>query len=299
MIKGVKQASRAVGSALLLLVILVYVFAIIMFTLLKDESDVLIQERFKRLGTVIVTLVTDGAFMDGIGYVSRILLNQNHYVAEGVFMVFVLLSALTVMNMLIGVLCEVVTSVAAAEKEDGQIKLVKDRLLSMLKELDEDKSGLISRYEVAQVLDDVNALSVLHSINVDVKCLLEELNLCFEDAEELAIQQIMEVILMLRGDRQPSMKDLLHSRGFAHWQTNQALGDLEERMTGELTKISSDAFVVSEPGAMVKDFVEPKTQQGPSRSPSLSRSAQGAITVTKPSPPIAAPEPIGNDVMNR
>jgi len=35
MIKGVKQASRAVGSALLLLVILVYVFAIIMFTLLR------------------------------------------------------------------------------------------------------------------------------------------------------------------------------------------------------------------------------------------------------------------------
>lgn len=301
MIKGVKQASRAVGSALLLLVILVYVFAIIMFTLLKDEKDPLIQERFKRLGTVMVTLVTDGAFMDGIGYVSRILLNQGQYVPECVFMIFVLLSALTVMNMLIGVLCEVVTSVAAAEKEDGQIKLVKDRLLYMLKELDEDKSGMISRYEVAQVLDDVNALSVLHSINVDVKCLLEELNLCFEDSEELAIHQIMEVILMLRGDRQPSMKDLIHSRQFAFYQHTQAFGHLAETMTGELSRISrtSDGVAcLSEPDETAQDLAAPKFGK---TATFVSQTAQalGATTVTKPSPPIAAPEPIGNDAMNR
>merc|ERR1719272_1098938 len=57
MIKGVKQASRAVGSALLLLVILVYVFAIIMFTLLKDNTHTMIYSRFNRLGTVMMTLL--------------------------------------------------------------------------------------------------------------------------------------------------------------------------------------------------------------------------------------------------
>lgn len=227
MIKGVKQASRAVGSALLLLVGLVYVFAIIMFTLLKEEKDETVKERFGRLGTVMVTLITDGAFMDGIGYVSRTLLATNNYFAECIFMIFVLLSALTVMNMLIGVLCEVVSAVASAEKEDGQIRLVKDRLLVMLRELDEDGSGMISREEIDQVLDNHSALDVLRSLEVDVQSLMEELNLCYESADDLTIHQIMDLILMLRGDRSLTMKDLKHAHDFTIWKMGKAYSALD------------------------------------------------------------------------
>lgn len=223
MIKGVKVAGRAVGSALLMLLMLVYVFAIIMFTLLKNEEDPRIDSRFRRLGLVMWTLLIDGTFMDGIGYVSRSLLENDLYAPLVVLLVFVLCSALTVMNMLIGVLCEVVSAVAASEKEDNAIRIVKEKLLTMLLEMDEDGSGQISRGEIKQVLNNADALRTLDNLQVDITYLMEQLEMLFEDGSDLSIHQIMDLILMLRGDRPPTMKDLLHSQTFNRWKLSKAL----------------------------------------------------------------------------
>merc|ERR1712070_608658 len=103
----------------------------------------------------------------------RSMLDLDKYLEATVFMIFVLSSALTVMNMLIGVLCEVVSVVAAHEKEDNAIRLIKDKLLGMLMDLDEDNSGLLSREEIGRVLDDSHAQAVLESLNVSVPGLIE------------------------------------------------------------------------------------------------------------------------------
>merc|ERR1712066_1178150 len=95
-------------------------------------------ERFGTLSKAMWTLLVNGAFMDSYGYVSRLLLDTDRPLAFIVMLIFVLCSALTVMNMLIGVLCEVVTGVAASEKEEADIRLVKETLLVMLKNLDQD-----------------------------------------------------------------------------------------------------------------------------------------------------------------
>merc|ERR1712023_598761 len=47
----------------------------------------------------------------------------------GLFLVYILITSLTVLNMLIGVLCEVVGAVATAEKERMAIEYVKEKLL--------------------------------------------------------------------------------------------------------------------------------------------------------------------------
>jgi len=240
MIKGVGVASRAVGSALLMLILLVYVFSIMMFTLLKDEKNVQIEERFNRLGLVMWTLLIDGAFMDGIGYISRAMIEEGQYMAIIVLLVFVLSSALTVMNMLIGVLCQVVSAVAATEKEDHAIRTVKSELLSMLKEMDEDNSGLISKDEMSAVLNNQSALGTLETLNVDIEVLMDQLEMKFEVLGELTIHAIMDLILMLRGDRPPTIKDMLESLAFNRWKINKSLPvlpDLEE-LRGSLMRES-------------------------------------------------------------
>jgi hypothetical protein len=199
-----------------------------MFTLLKDKlkddgMSNLVKDRFGRLGMVMMTLITDGAYIDGVGVDTRAFLESDLYIETILFHVFVLLSALTVMNMLIGVLCEVVTVVAATEKEDSQIRLVKDKLLVMLHELDEDGSGMISVEEMGQVLDNEGALSVLDNLNVDTGTLLDQLTMCYEERDDLTIHEIMDLILMLRGDRSPTMRDLLHSQQFTRWKLAHAL----------------------------------------------------------------------------
>lgn len=240
MIKGVKVASRAVLSALLMLLGLIYVFAIILFTLLKEVDDEAVHERFRRLGITMWTLLIDGTFLDGIGFVSRSLLDTNNYFSVSILLLFVLLSALTVMNMLIGVLCEVVAAVASAEKEDSAIRMVKTELLALLRELDEDGSGQISRNEIGQVLKDTTALAVLDNLQVDVAHLLEHLEMFFDHAEEdeLTIHQIMDLILMLRGDRPPTMKDMLHGQTFSRWKTGTALQELKETLDSVNNRVS-------------------------------------------------------------
>merc|ERR1740117_1808319 len=147
-------------------------------------------------------------------------------------MLFVLLSALTVMNMLIGVLCEVVTAVAAADENNNAIKLVKDNLFDILHQLDEDGSGLISREEVLSLLKDNVALAVLRNLSVNVQDVMDQLDMFFEENNggELPMTLVMELILTLRGDRPPTMRDMLHGQSFSRRKTNQQLKQLADRL---------------------------------------------------------------------
>eukprot|EP00929_Paragymnodinium_shiwhaense_P070484 TRINITY_DN35691_c0_g1_i1.p1 TRINITY_DN35691_c0_g1~~TRINITY_DN35691_c0_g1_i1.p1 ORF type:complete len:667 (-),score=154.21 TRINITY_DN35691_c0_g1_i1:160-2160(-) len=240
MIKGLKVASRAVSSALMMLVLLVYVFAIIMYMLLSDVPDVddehhnLIRIRFESVMMVMWTLIVDATFLDGIGVCSRAILETKNYLAFVVLLIFVLGSAMTVMNMLIGVLCEVVTAVAEAEKEDAAIRLVKETVLVMLTTLDEDGSGEISKDEMYTVFNDDSALAVLETLKVDVKHLVDHLDMYYEENDDLSIPQIMDLILMLRGDRVPTMKDILHEQSFSRWKmANTIVGIADERQATE------------------------------------------------------------------
>lgn len=241
MIKGVNQASRAVGSALLLLAGLVYIYAILMFTLLKDveeDENKHLHERFRRLGFTMWTLLIDGTFMDNVGLVSRQLIATDKYFELLLFMTFVLASALTVMNMLIGVLCEVVSAVAVSEKEDAQIKVVKENLLGLLLELDDDGSGMISTEEIRQVMVDEDALRVLGELKVDVENLVAHLDMLFEEKPELPLSLIMEEILAFRGDRTTTMKDIIEESRFNRWhlqkmlKATQDVNNVEKKVNG-------------------------------------------------------------------
>merc|ERR1712113_295204 len=88
-----------------------------------------------------------------------------------IFFVFILLSALTVMNMLIGVLCEVVSQVAATEKEEAAITLMKETILGMLKQYDTNGRFMIGRDEMEEVLTEPMTQGVLLGLEVDVEYL--------------------------------------------------------------------------------------------------------------------------------
>eukprot|EP00927_Polykrikos_kofoidii_P043868 TRINITY_DN37973_c0_g1_i1.p1 TRINITY_DN37973_c0_g1~~TRINITY_DN37973_c0_g1_i1.p1 ORF type:complete len:1281 (+),score=218.14 TRINITY_DN37973_c0_g1_i1:149-3844(+) len=237
MIKGVRTASRAVGSALLMLVILVYVFGIIMHTMLGVgvmpnyvASDANLHSRFSNgLVDVMMTLLIDGTMMDSIGTVSR-LLSASPEVIVGIlitilFWTFVLMSALTVMNMLIGMLCEVVTAVARDEKEAADIRFVKDTVLIMLKDLDDDSDGSLNREEISEVFSDDHCLDVLRELNVDVFRLSDQFDMFFDKQgiSAIRIDVVMELILAMRGNRSPTIQDLQLISENLKWHLSRVL----------------------------------------------------------------------------
>merc|ERR1712137_1039443 len=102
------------------------------------------------------TLLVAGTFMDNITTVADEI-GADSMVCAALFFVFVGLSALTVMNMLIGVLCEVVSSVAECEKEGMLIQYVTNRFQLIWDGLDVDGTGTLSKHEFLSIMTDKEA----------------------------------------------------------------------------------------------------------------------------------------------
>jgi len=216
MVKAMISAIRAVHAALLILILLVYIFAIVMNVIIGEEPEVV--DYFASVRDSMVTLVLSGVFLDDISGLARMIITVGNVPSCVCLVVFVLLSALTVMNMLIGVLCEVVLDVSAEEKE----KRVKDKmqktLLVMLQKLDSDNSGELSKAEVQAVICEPDAVEVMKDIQVDTQHLLDITEMLYTSEDStLPISVIMSIVLSLRGRRAATMNDLAKGYNFMLW----------------------------------------------------------------------------------
>merc|ERR1719171_872505 len=109
LVKGMMAATRSVGSTLLLLMIFNYVFAIIFTGTLKDHENPEFLEYFGTMFSSMFTLILAGTLLDDITTPTRMLID---YDLQGLVLctfVYILASNFTMLNMLIGVLCEVVS----------------------------------------------------------------------------------------------------------------------------------------------------------------------------------------------
>merc|ERR1711972_1258415 len=148
------------------------------------------------------TLLISGTMLDDTGSVLSTLMFAGKIppvIASCLFLVYILLSSITVMNMLIGVLCEVVVRMAQADRDDTAIRVVKETILAHLRQYDIG-DGLISQAELKQVMEDPTSKQVLHKLNIDRLFLVELQTIFFPNPEtKIAIRDVMELMLMCRG----------------------------------------------------------------------------------------------------
>merc|ERR1719223_1304142 len=91
-----------------------------------------------------------------------------------VFYLFILLAALTVMNMLTGVIIEMVLKVGAAERQSLLKSFVTDKLSElMLTGIDVNHDNRISKDQFIRMLHDKKATGILHEVGVDVVGLVD------------------------------------------------------------------------------------------------------------------------------
>merc|ERR1711865_713055 len=112
------------------------------------------------------TLLVYGVLLDSVGVLTRALSSEK--VLSLMFLAFILIAALTVMNMLVGVLCEVVSAVAATEQEEMLVNYVNAKLSEVMALLDSDGGGSISKVEFLQILENDDAIKCLSDVGVDV-----------------------------------------------------------------------------------------------------------------------------------
>lgn len=269
LMKGMVVAVRSVGFTLLLLLIILYIFSIVFKSQLVDTEVEDLKKPFGSILRSMWTLLLTGCLMDDIAKIGDLLVKHNIFMAF-VFLIFVLLSSLMVLNMLIGVLCAVVTAVAAAEKEKSLVNYVKSKLITVLHRLDEDGNGTISKGEFDQLVHIPEAVSALTELGVDVPNLMSLADFLFEDdsAEQsskssavnqaafsarcgeqaaavledeeeeeegisMTFAEFLEMVIRLRSENQPSVADIVELRKLIYKGQRQVQRRIEKIGRGQ------------------------------------------------------------------
>mmetsp|Transcript_86716 Transcript_86716/g.269576 ORF Transcript_86716/g.269576 Transcript_86716/m.269576 type:complete len:373 (+) Transcript_86716:1134-2252(+) len=238
MMKGLLAAARSVACTFALLVGVLYIFGIA-FTQLSEGTH-FGDEYFQSVLDSMYILLIAGTLLDNVGAVVNNI-GQESTLCAVMFMVVIVLAALTMMNMLVGVLCEVVTNVAAAEKEALAVAFVKSRVRHILQNtgLDRDEDGLISKDELGALVENTEATTVLKEVGVDVVALVDFADFIFQSdrqgqrfEKKLDFNEFMDLVLKLRGTNSATVRDIVEMRTFINAQNtamNNQLARIEER----------------------------------------------------------------------
>merc|ERR1719198_2804785 len=127
-------------------------------------------EHFPNVFEGMGTLLLKGSLSRGIDVLDQAGQNEDTLYLAALFFTFVLLSNLTLLNMLVGVLCQVVMAVAEVEKEKRESETIKEKVATLWNTCaacDTDGDGAINIDEFREMLHNPEALRLLDSLGVD------------------------------------------------------------------------------------------------------------------------------------
>lgn len=243
LIKGVVAAARSVFFTLVLLIVLLYIFGIA-FTQLLKSTDVGAQY-FPSVIESMNTLWLYATLLNEITTIAKaIRADESGLYAMVLLDVFILAASLTVMNMLIGVLCEVVNSIATGEKEAASLSFAKQRIEAVFASLGIDPAtDTICRAQFSNLIQDKEAAQALTELGVDVYQLLDMADFIFESDEidpsslafsclekELTFEEFMNKVTDLRTSNVATVKDVMQLRKFIRQENCKALHHQESHL---------------------------------------------------------------------
>lgn len=224
LVRGMAMGMRSVIATFGLLMALVYIYAVMLTQLLKD-SDSHLQSQFSGVIVSMNTLLMQGIFSDQAQFFGDML--DEGFLYYSIFMLFMLTGAFTVMNMLIGVLCDVMSNVADDQKDDCAVSQLKAQIETLIREVDLDGDMMVSKTEFALMLHSKDALNSLNEVEVDVMALVHYADFIFRDSNEMSVSEFTDAVLQFRSSTPASMKDLIEMRHFI----SKELGALEVRLS--------------------------------------------------------------------
>mmetsp|Transcript_52599 Transcript_52599/g.118441 ORF Transcript_52599/g.118441 Transcript_52599/m.118441 type:complete len:632 (-) Transcript_52599:18-1913(-) len=208
LVKGIGVAARSVCFTLFLLMMIIYVFAV-GFRQVTDGTEIG-AIYFSSVPTAMNSLLLHGTLPDNAEMVNT-MAGQAWWLWP-LIMFFILLASLTVMNMLVGVLVEVVGAVASTERETMLVGNARAQLLSVMDRLDGDGDMRISQKEIEGLLVNPDAAKLIKELGVDVVGLVDMSNFMFADKppdSTLEFEDFMEMVMRLRGSNPATVKDCI------------------------------------------------------------------------------------------
>eukprot|EP00931_Biecheleriopsis_adriatica_P117257 TRINITY_DN92794_c0_g1_i1.p1 TRINITY_DN92794_c0_g1~~TRINITY_DN92794_c0_g1_i1.p1 ORF type:complete len:669 (+),score=115.46 TRINITY_DN92794_c0_g1_i1:84-2090(+) len=235
MVKAIMVSMRTVVYALILLFVMVYVFAIAFTQLMEGktkEPGTASYDNFRTVPMAINTLLLSGALPDQASLVDT--MSAESPVYYFMMLAFLFFASLTVMNMLIGILCDVISDVSDVEKESMLIANVKAELMSLLRKaelVNDDLSLTRPNYEL--LLLHPKAAPVFGNLGVDIFGLVDFADVIFENVETVCFSDLMDTILELRGSNNATVKDIMELRKLVTKETAEQSRRLERMINNQ------------------------------------------------------------------
>jgi hypothetical protein len=238
MLQGMGIACRSVVSTVIFLIIMVYVFAVAFRYLTIDTA--VGNKYFESVPAAMFYLGLFSTMPDALELANAT--GRENFLITVVVIIFVCVSTLTLLNMLIGVLCEVIGVVAAMEKEESRVHVVKDHLLQVLcsSGIDANADGFINKSEFQSMLLNASVVRVLREVGVDPVGLIDFIDYIFASVSDektdrgLTFDKLVELIVELGGTNKATVKDVVDMRQVVIRQ----LANIEDILENHLTVTS-------------------------------------------------------------
>jgi len=233
MVKGMIAAARSMLTTGVLVIGVLYVFGIAM-----RQATVGTEGGAQYFGTVWKSMFSLLVYATLLDSPAEVMSSLNE-MGVALFLLVIALSALLLLNMLIGVMCEVVSGVSQSEREVIAEAFVREKVQLIVRRRHGKSEVPVSRKELIDMLHDREATSLLNEAGVDVIGLVDVADFVFnsDDGEtgdqELSFEDFLRVVMALRGSNAVTLKDIMDLRRTLHKHHRELRGaviDLEERV---------------------------------------------------------------------
>lgn len=170
-VKGMVAAARTVICTGILLVLILYIFCILFTDAYHEpkeppEEETDAQAMFGTMGKSAFSLFIMGTVLDDVTQMTNAIRETENYWMLSCAVVFILISSFMMLNMLIGVLVEVVGATAAGEKEKSVELNVREAIGEIFHRMDKDSNRAISRQEFLAMRKDKNVMDALSELDI-------------------------------------------------------------------------------------------------------------------------------------
>mmetsp|Transcript_110899 Transcript_110899/g.313707 ORF Transcript_110899/g.313707 Transcript_110899/m.313707 type:complete len:620 (-) Transcript_110899:81-1940(-) len=220
-VHGIAAAAKAVFWTGLLLIIVTYTWAILFTNEYHQgfEPDATVREWaeeadldepkkygmdfFGSMGKSMLSLLVMGTILDDVTACCDAIRKSKNVWMLGAFIMYILLNSFTMMNMLVGILVEVVGSTAEGEKNRLVEEGVREAIMTIFEKMDKDGSGCISLEEFQKMRSDSNVMKALQELDVKEKQFDMYVQLLFQPDEKgqtpnLTFKELLDCICRLR-----------------------------------------------------------------------------------------------------
>jgi len=276
--KAMLTAFRSVFFALILLLASHYMIAIAYHVTLQDSE--IGKVGFASVLASMQTLFVHCTMLDEvISLVDQFTAESLYFHLLCMYLVM-FLNAITLMNILIGIVVEVISNVAMAEREMVNVRWVQD----VINEFLPGDVESLKQSELMEILASVKTLGSLKLLGVDAAILQEMVLAHFKEDEyasnEMPLQHFVELVMQLRGANTASVKDVVDLR--------KCLADLLDAQHHYLQQISRkmDETMAAKPRAP-----KPLTGRKKKAKADHAPTAEGRALLTKAATYLSDSEP--------